>query len=84
MRVVEPGLEFTLDPKDLSYKAVTVQARKLRPRKVQCGLNTDTPDLKVKLPNFDFRAQGSERDRLKRSLSTVKHCEQVMALFMIL
>ena len=31
MRVVEPGLEFTLDPKDLSYKPLTVQARKLRP-----------------------------------------------------
>ena len=56
----------------------------MRPRKVQCGLNTDTPDLKVKLPNFDFRAQGSERDRLKSSLPTVKHCEQVRALFMIL
>lgn len=81
MRVVEPGLEFTLDPKDLSYKPLTVQARKLRPGKVQCGLDMDTPDLEVKLPNFDFRAQGSKRDC---SLPIVKHCEQVRALFTIL
>ena len=78
MRVVEPGLEFTLDPKDLSYKPLTVQARN---QVGESGLNLDTPDLEVKLPNFDFRAQTSEHDC---SLPTVKHCEQVRALFMIL